>query len=352
MSEKPPSSPKHRRTYSMKGRVLLIIIIAVSLATVSLKRSASIFALSRYDAYNEVEMSSIAHHYPKLEPFVNRWDRKLSSSKSRGRAGGYLFFKHIRKAGGTTLREYFSEVMKYHNNSRMFEDFVLSLDGDQVTKDLLRVFAKNEDRIELLKQHKQEWPNSSKLVTQQSAYRVHYGEQEFAASDYKCYKVDPRWKETLSVIALRHPIERHISEFFYSGEGKNWHINRTQLYVDKEYTHAFSSFLQLHLPQWLRERDGWHPQRNETRPFKWFCEFNSLRLIRSDSSLVFGSNNILLVSLSSSLQLGGITWTTFNCGRLQGARPKNAWERRTLRSKRNMLSKQVVTHCPTTKTPN
>ena len=274
MSEKPPSSPKHRRTHSMKGRVLLIIIIAVSLATVTLKRSASIFALSRYDAYNEVEMSSIAHHHPKLEPFVNRWDRKLSSSKSRGRAGGYLFFKHIRKAGGTTLREYFSEVMKYHNNSRMFEDFVLSLDGDQVTKDLLRVFAKNEDRTELLKQHKQEWSNSSKLVTQQSAYRVYYGEQEFAASDYKCYKVDPRWKETLSVIALRHPIERHISEFFYSGEGKNWHINRTQLYVDKEYTHSFSSFLQLHLPQWLRERDGWHPQRNKTRPFKWFCEFN------------------------------------------------------------------------------
>jgi hypothetical protein len=77
----------------------------------------------------------------------------------RGRAGGFLFFKHIRKAGGTPLREYFSEVMKYHNNSRMFYDFVLSLDGDQVTKDLLRVFAKNEDRTELLKQHKKEWSN-------------------------------------------------------------------------------------------------------------------------------------------------------------------------------------------------
>ena len=41
----------------------------------------------------------------------------------------------------------------------MFEDFVLSLDGDQVTKDLLKVFAKNEDRTELLKQPKKEWSN-------------------------------------------------------------------------------------------------------------------------------------------------------------------------------------------------
>lgn len=41
------------------------------------------------------------HNNPDLstEPFANRWQKRFLESKARGRSGGYLFFKHIRKAG-------------------------------------------------------------------------------------------------------------------------------------------------------------------------------------------------------------------------------------------------------------
>ena len=33
------------------------------------------------------------------EPYLNRWQRRFASSEARNKKGGYLFFRHIRKAG-------------------------------------------------------------------------------------------------------------------------------------------------------------------------------------------------------------------------------------------------------------
>ena len=33
------------------------------------------------------------------EPYLNRWQRRFASSKARNMKGGYLFFRHMRKAG-------------------------------------------------------------------------------------------------------------------------------------------------------------------------------------------------------------------------------------------------------------
>ncbi len=37
---------------------------------------------------------------------------------------------------------------------------------------------------------------------------VSYYEQESHAMDWRCPQIDGRWNDTLSIIALRHPIER------------------------------------------------------------------------------------------------------------------------------------------------
>lgn len=99
-------------------------------------------------------------------PLINRWQFR---GLNRPNKGGYLFFKHIRKAGGTTLYSYLERVMQYHHA----------------------------------------------LVQQNSSYswsndkgEISYYEQESHAMDWRCPKVDDRWNDTLSIISLRHPIER------------------------------------------------------------------------------------------------------------------------------------------------
>ncbi len=93
-------------------------------------------------------------------PLINRWQ---SRGLNRPDKGGYLFFKHIRKAGGTTLYAYLERVMQYH--------------------------------------HALAQQNSSSLS-------ISYYEQESHAMDWRCPQVDDRWNDTLSIISLRHPIER------------------------------------------------------------------------------------------------------------------------------------------------
>mmetsp|Transcript_7703 Transcript_7703/g.16851 ORF Transcript_7703/g.16851 Transcript_7703/m.16851 type:complete len:456 (-) Transcript_7703:2463-3830(-) len=154
------------------------------------------------------------------EPYFNRWKLRFSPPHSNCTSTGkYLFFKHIRKAGGTTLRSYFNDVFLYHGKPRGMK----------------------------------EYGRSRRRPSEPDA--VYFVEQEFSTMDYKCPIIDPRWNNSLRIITLRHPIERHISEFFFSGPGQHFPIHRDQLYVNQTYTKELSEFLEENVPAWM-ERDG------------------------------------------------------------------------------------------------
>mmetsp|Transcript_4819 Transcript_4819/g.9755 ORF Transcript_4819/g.9755 Transcript_4819/m.9755 type:complete len:452 (-) Transcript_4819:44-1399(-) len=154
------------------------------------------------------------------EPYFNRWKLRFSPPHSNCTSTGkYLFFKHIRKAGGTTLRSYFNDVFLYHGKPRGMK----------------------------------EYGRSRRRPLEPDA--VYYVEQEFTTMDYECPIIDPRWNNSLRIITLRHPIERHISEFFFSGPGHQFPIKRDQLYVNQTYTKELSEYLNQNVPLWM-ERDG------------------------------------------------------------------------------------------------
>ena len=208
------------------------------------------FSLSLYQNPNYIHVLSKstngltkvakANHHHKLlsgkknnvEPYVNRWQRRFSSSDSRNATGKYLFFKHIRKAGGTSLRSYFHDVFDYHGLTRNMQEFQRS---------------KNKT-----------WKENKNII--------HYIEQEFQTMDWQCPNADPRWNDSLRIITLRHPIERHISEFFFSGPGAHFPIDRQQLYINETYTDELSSFLKENLPKWMA-RVG-HGELNRGNPNK------------------------------------------------------------------------------------
>lgn len=90
--------------------------------------------------------------------------------------GGYVFLKHIRKAGGTTLRKVLINAIQYHNESR-------------------------QDTAAL--------PPPPVVLY----------EQEWGAMDRNCPVQDPvRWGRALKVVSLRDPVSRQLSEFFYAGD--------------------------------------------------------------------------------------------------------------------------------------
>lgn len=166
----------------------------------------------------------------KVGPYMNRWDRRFKSSAARGKVGGYVFFKHIRKAGGTTLRRYLRDVFEYHGCSR--------------SESIYEQMMTNQTNLQL-----------------RNKCDIHYVEQEFEPLDWKCSAVDPRWQESLNIAVLRHPIERHMSEFFYSGVkhstkikvfgSKRRMIQREQLFFNKTYTKTLARFIHEEVPHWM-----------------------------------------------------------------------------------------------------
>lgn len=104
---------------------------------------------------------------------------------------GYLFFKHIRKAAGTTLRAFFYNALEYHNQSRSFD---LSPHAQAMYEDVEEKW--NEDRGGSYKKHyydvhKQKTAKIQKAQGERkSGYNVHYIEQEFDA--VSVYHLDSR----------------------------------------------------------------------------------------------------------------------------------------------------------------
>ena len=156
-------------------------------------------------------------HEPEL-PLTNRLPFKLQRryQHKNNIPSGYIFNKHLRKCGGTTLRQYLEDVCLYYQNLKQRVD-------DSVA------------------------PKSQKIGN------VTYYEQEAYAMDWQCPKHDAqRWRDSLSVVALRSPIERHLSEFFYSGPGRFGRLKelrKEQNYNDGEFAHL----LRIELPKWIEE---------------------------------------------------------------------------------------------------
>lgn len=143
------------------------------------------------------------------EPLVNRWGLRF------GNKSGYVFFKHLRKAGGTTVRDFLIQAMQYNG------------------------------------EHREEAILQTRNSTLNEKMSVVYYEQEFTSMDWQCPQVDERWKATMSVIALRHPIERQLSEFFYSGPGSDGVLN--DLFRRHEYSSPeFASLLRKSVPPWIK----------------------------------------------------------------------------------------------------
>ena len=81
---------------------------------------------------------------------------------------------------------------------------------------------------------------------------ITYYEQEFYAMDWQCPTADAdRWRDTLSVVALRHPIERHLSEFFFSGPGSKGKLK--ELHTSGNYNDEFAHLVRIELPKWIEE---------------------------------------------------------------------------------------------------
>jgi hypothetical protein len=94
-------------------------------------------------------------------------------------------------------------------------------------------------------------------------FQVYYVEQEFDAMDHQCPTLDPRWRDSLRIVTLRHPVERIVSEFFYSGPGRFHAINRTRLSLnDTAYLDELGHVLKTMLPEWMRIN---YARRRETR---------------------------------------------------------------------------------------
>ena len=166
----------------------------------------------------------------KVDPYLNRWDRRFKSLADRGKVGGYVFFKHIRKAGGKSLRRYVRDVFEHHGCSR--------------NESIYEQMMTNQTNLQL-----------------RNKCDISYVEQEFEPLNWKCPAVDLRWQESLNIVVLRHPIERHMSEFFFSGVkhstkikvfgSKRRIIQREQLFFNKTYTKTLTQFIHEEVPHWM-----------------------------------------------------------------------------------------------------
>lgn len=222
---------------------------------------------------------------PPSVRFNDTWHQRYEASKASGSGGGFLYFKHIRKAGGTTLRTYFHDVLEYHGHSRPFSKILNQLDEQTVRAR----FDRSAVDDYMLMTNK----NFTEPRSQMPGYQIHYIEQEFDAMDSECPKIDARWKDSLRIVTLRHPIERIMSEFFFSGPGRYHPINRTDLHTNETYTRELGEILNNEVAKWTknnyayrREDRGNIQRKNEIqKPFgRYYTDNFQLRSLAGCSS--------------------------------------------------------------------
>lgn len=214
------------------------------------------------------------------------------------------------------MRNYLAQALKYHDNPRSVADFIHNVNpehiNDQLFVDLKKVNNLGQDELDLI--------NSTILTANLThavrdgdrKHQVHYAEQEFSAMDWQCSQVDPRWNSTLSVIMLRHPIERHLSEFFYSGPGSSLGLDAKKLFGDKnsQYKKRVRKKLVEELPNWLNETGGdkrstnWYLGRYYTDNFQLRalagCSYGDCM---EQKNLTIDENTTILQGIEDSLNI-------------------------------------------------
>ena len=148
-----------------------------------------------------------------------------------------MYSQNTKYAGGTAMRNYLAQVMKYHGNPRTRIEFIQNIKSQDTRDHLIR-----------------KWDMANPAAAQREAkkYQIHYAEQEWSSMDWECSQVDPRWNHSLSVIVLRHPVERHLSEFFYSGPGNGHQLDTQKLFgKDTSYKRGLRNLISKELPDWL-----------------------------------------------------------------------------------------------------
>ena len=259
------------RNMSKQIKNLIFLIVVLGLSFLQFKLLASNGTKAEYESSSTnkewIPKTPALNTITFNEPFANRWQRRFSNSEARNKSGRFLFFKHIRKAGGTTLRDYFEKVFEYHNNSRTCDvQYRDELDDEQFGH-VIAHLKKDKHKIDMAVKKRND-RNATKI---KKSHQILYVEQEFVTMDWKCPSVDPRWKDSLSVIALRHPVERIMSEFFYAGPAKKhgMKIDKDKLYKNKDYTQELSNFIVTHVPLWMKN-NGSGPNRFKRNDFQWF----------------------------------------------------------------------------------
>ena len=128
-------------------------------------------------------------------PLFDRFGYRLPNIAS----GGHVFFRHMRKASGTSMLHYLAHVIRYRllNQTSAARTTPPANDSSPIQK--MTIMEK-------------------KIRPVLKWFLYH---QEFGAMPWKCPTIDKeRWESTFSVIVLREPIDRQVSEFWYSGPGK------------------------------------------------------------------------------------------------------------------------------------
>lgn len=169
MSSNQPRNEKLTINPHLKRISLLLTIISVYLVgfkdTKILNKLPIEFAEKKHtkdNARQRKKTNRTQYANISVEPFKNRWQRRFSNTSQ-----GYFFFKHIRKAGGTTLRSYFRDVFKYHGIQHITRDDYFKIKKGTSSPDVL------------------------------------YVEHEFQTMDSECANDDGRWNRSLRVITLR-----------------------------------------------------------------------------------------------------------------------------------------------------
>ena len=187
-------------------RGTLLVVYALAISCSALSHRINNIAISDHGN---------GHHswaqFATKSPQAKRWQHQFSTRS------GYLFFKHIRKAGGTAMRNYLFDVMKYHGHGTL-EQFLSNTEEKEATRHF-PFMQLHQQRLAQNYYNQSNEANESNAMEALSLNKnkVYYLEQEFASMDWGCRDIDPRWNISLSVIVLRHPIERHLSEFFILG---------------------------------------------------------------------------------------------------------------------------------------
>ncbi len=233
------------RNVPLKTSRIIVFVVILILLGVSFYQQCQVFRIFFDETLGNEPPKPTKTTNIGNEPFVDRLQRRFAPTRLRNKSP-YIFFKHIRKAGGTSIRHYLFRVLEFHQSARKSGVFFDSLDEGR-----FQFYRGKFERDVKIYFHRRD---ESKITvgSKTQITGVSYIEQEFQPMDWRCPLLDPRWNDSIRVTALRHPVERAMSEFFYSGLGKGYPINRSQLYSNESYTRELTEFLSDNVPKWIK----------------------------------------------------------------------------------------------------